>query len=249
MTLNRQVENMATKLKPHKDYTFADKICDKLLSGSTRIRNWAIEAVIGRYQYAFKPFISKRLCNCKALEADEVLDDFWMELMNGKAICNYHGRSGASLKSYLTRRLIWHINGAIRKCQNIRVKNQKTQDIIKTNHNNNDDGTTEPSPEHTLIAGEVTEIINQSLDELSKDRPLDASYIKMRLLEGMTYEEIASISSPPKTADAIKRQFTRPDTGSLARFKKMMVRVARKLGINKDDLMDLVSHFDVYQPD
>jgi len=37
----------------------------------------------------------------EGVSADEVINDFWMKLRDGKAICAYEGRNGASLQTYL----------------------------------------------------------------------------------------------------------------------------------------------------
>ena len=53
----------------------------------------------------------------EGVSANEVVNDFWMKLRNGKAICAYEGRTGASLRTYLIGILHFRIIDANRSHQ------------------------------------------------------------------------------------------------------------------------------------
>ena len=78
------------------DKSFAQKICAALLAGDRH----PLEEMVSAYQKLFLPFARRRLFNPQDVE--DVLQNFWEELMNGKAICWYaqHAEHQLFLRSY-----------------------------------------------------------------------------------------------------------------------------------------------------
>jgi len=248
-----------TDKKYKKDYDFAQEICAYLDNGQTKvIEKKVIEKLYKRFHRFFLAFAKKRLHTVSAHyehDALSVVDKYWIELSNGDYICKYQGNG--TLKSYLMRRLKDRIIDKIRKL--IRTKEEafsqglvnpgddrSEDDQIDAAINNNDpQGET---PYHQLAYKQNEQIIYESLLELEKENPADAYYIKMskKMLGRMNYEQMArhelACENPDeamvkKKANAIKVQFTRKKTGSLARYKKILVRNMDKYGIDKRDLL------------
>ncbi len=188
----------------------------------------AIEKVYNRFHQMFLLFAIKRLQPFSIhVEHDalSVLDDFWIELLSGEYICKYDG--GGTLKNYLMIRLKDRVTDQIRR-------------LIRENSN-----LPPPPMSDPFDTQEIRELLNRSLLELEEDFPTDAYYIKM-YLDGMTYKEMAEVklaSVRPdeetirKKANAIKVQFTRKGTGSLIRFKEILIRNMAEDGFDKWDLL------------
>ncbi len=75
-------------------------------------------------------------------------------------------------------------------------------------------------------------MVQKALVQLSDTSPRDASLIRMNL-EGLSYEqmaqrELSGDKADPdelkRKVDAIKKQFTRKETGSMAKFKTVLSR-------------------------
>jgi RNA polymerase sigma-70 factor (ECF subfamily) len=91
---------------------------------------------------------------------------------------------------------------------------------------------------------EKDELIYGSLLQLEEISPTDANLIRMRL-EGFTYDEMAGAEIDDddlkpgvleKKTNAIKKQFTRNDTGSLSKFKSILDRSLKKESLGIGDL-------------
>jgi hypothetical protein len=87
-------------------------------------------------------------------------------------------------------------------------------------------------------------LVYSSLTQLEEKFPRDANLIKMRL-KGLTYEEMAAAEMheyEPKPGDlkkrtaSLKKQFTRDNTGSLAKFKSILDRNLGKESLSIGDL-------------
>ena len=204
-----------------KDYLFAQSICKQLQANNK-------EAILELYQ-AFQPFFlafaRRRLFNPDPNQIDTVLSAFWTGLLNGKAICGFKGK--ASLRTFLLTILNRRIIDANRKFQ----RQIKFTEIP-------DEQSLEPSelldhlesPEEHMLREERQKIINDTLRQLSETAPRDANLIRM-YLNGLSYEKMAEqelneeqseTRQTKKKIDAIKKQFTRPQTGSLAKFKSAL---------------------------
>jgi RNA polymerase sigma-70 factor (ECF subfamily) len=204
-----------------KDYLFAQSICKELQANNK-------EAILQLY-HSFHPFFlaftRRRLFSSDQNQIDTVLSAFWTSLLNGKAICGFKGR--ATLRTFLLTILNRRIIDANRKFQ----REIKFTDIP-------DEQSLEPSelpdhlgsPEDHVLREERRKIINDTLRQLSETAPRDANLIRM-YLNGLSYEKMAEqelneeqpeTRQTKKKIDAIKKQFTRPQTGSLAKFKSAL---------------------------
>jgi len=102
------------------------------------------------------------------------------------------------------------------------------------------------SPEKDLIHKEKIRLIHESLLMLTDTSPSDAFLVKMHL-EGLSYQQMAEkeLGGQPssdkqliKRVNAIKKQFTRDMTGSLAKFKSCFERCLMKNKLNLADMMN-----------
>ena len=233
-----------TDRKYKKSYDFAQKICLALRKGEIQ----AIEKVYNykRFHRRFLIFAQKQLFRYGDYEYPEsVVSKYWIELTDGKYICKYNG--SGSLKNYLMLRLKDRIKNEICKVEKVQAKVTLFSECVATPgdvrseddqidsfiHKNISQGETScQTPDDQLISKQKKQIFYDSLFELETEHPRDAYYIKMRL-DGMTYKQMAQNelgcentdeAVVKKKADAIKVQFTRKKTGSLASFKKILVQ-------------------------
>lgn len=102
------------------------------------------------------------------------------------------------------------------------------------------------SVEDQVIIKERDRIIRKTLLDLAETDPMDAGRVKMHLEEmsygDMAARELAEFHPDQETLKkremAIKKQFTRSGAGSLAKFKKMLLRNMEQYGIDIDDLLE-----------
>ena len=248
---------METKLKDqklHKDVPFAKRICEQLKRGDV---DRDFSQLIRDLDGYFKAFARKKVY--EDVDYEGLVNDFWIELQIGDAICQYRGTNQASLKTYLTKILKWRIMTASdgqeayrgryvltdnleslatisgrRKgpdeknmdgCQEVPVSRPAGEGIVVEDH-----------PEAHLDGDLRDEIISTALLRLSQIRPEDADLVCMRM-KGLSYEEIARRSGAiapgklKKKIQGLRKQFTRPKTGSMARFRIMLDRVLEERGI------------------
>ena len=219
------------------DWDLGQKICRELRSG---FRN-AIFELYNRYNLFFEAFSRKRLFDNDPHGVEQVLSIFWLELLNSKAICKYNGK--ASLQTYLTVILNRRIIDANRKYERERNAKQMTTENEKRADNHHPD---EQTPEKKLIIKEQQKLIQKALLQLSDDSPRDANLIRMNL-EGLSYEQMAARELNAKTADAdelkrkvdaIKKQFTRKETGSMTKFRSVLNRYLETNGMDYKDLLN-----------
>lgn len=221
----------------NRDLSLAQRICHELRSGNRE----ALSELHKKYQPLFTGFTRQRLYDSWDYPIEHVLSDFWVELLDGKAICNY--KADASLRTYLSVILGRRIIDANRK-----IKREKTSGIAieDQRHQMPDKDYLQQSPESDLIKKELQKCIHEALLQLAQVSPRDASLIRMHF-EGMTYKEMAErelqgVRYRPrklkKKIDAIKKQFTRPKTGSMAKFGKILNQILEKNGLNHKDLLN-----------
>ncbi len=100
----------------------------------------------------------------------------------------------------------------------------------------------EPTNQETILQ----QFVHESLLALSEKNPKDAELIKLHLLEGWTYTEIAGHfykmeeseqSESRKITDRIKKQFTRPGTGSKSKLKRIMENKMNRYELTIKDLL------------
>jgi len=222
---------------PHKCYELAQQICRDLGSGHPD----ALITLYKRYQNFFAAFAKKRLFDDTTCNVDEVLSNFWIELLNGKAICNFKGQS--TLQTYLTVMLNRRIIDANRKY----ARDRNSQMAIQKQTRDAEPGCRHfQSPEDELIGKEQQRLIFEALRQLEDVSPRDANLIRMHL-EGLTYEEMAKAEIKgencdpqklKKKTDAVKKQFTRNATGSLAKLKSILNRSLEKQSLENGDLLN-----------
>ncbi len=208
------------------DLALAKQICEKLRSGQRK----CLDDLIIDYNGLFLNFGRRRLFNPGNLE--DVVQSFWEELLNAKAICAYAqgSENKATLRTYLLGVLHHRIIDANRKIK-------KNRDIYQEGKELSDEADQSPTPQNGLMSS-VSQIIarklvNEALLKLSEDFPLDASLVKMHL-EGLDYKQMAEKLG--KRIDAIKKQFTREPTGSLAKFKGALKYLMQDLGLRYEDI-------------
>jgi len=221
----------------HTDHDLGQKICRELRSGNRS----AILALYNRYQQFFTAFTRRRLFDEEPYGAEDVLSNFWLELLNGKAICGYSGR--ASLRTYLTVILNRRIIDANRKFE----RDRNSTSLLKQKANESDDNIRDQqTPEQALAIKEQQKLIPKALVQLSDISPRDANLIRMNL-EGLSYEQMAEKELNGEKADqaelkrkvdAIKKQFTRKETGSMAKFRSVLNRHLDTVGLSYRDFLD-----------
>jgi RNA polymerase sigma factor (sigma-70 family) len=218
------------------DLNLAKTTCNELRSGN----NEAILGIYNQYHPFFLGYTRRRLHSFDKDKAVSVLTDFWVELLNAKAICDFKGLS--SLKTYLFRILDFRI------IDNVRRATRKGAYSKNIDHDNNeidayaDDAV---SAEKDLMHQEKIRLIHETLLTLTETSPADACLVKMHL-EGLNYTEMAertlgkkehSREELQKKTDAIKKQFTRKATGSLDKFKSCLERIMKKNNLARHDLL------------
>lgn len=265
------VDNM-DKPRHSEDYEFAQKICKELRAG----RRGAIEGVYNRYQGIFQCFLSRRIRGEESQQIGDILNRFWGELLNGKAICSFQGHT--SLKLFLLNRLDLRIidewrragrekryvslsgaqydectederlSAAAFSLQDVPAFGRPTNnptDLDRTAPNENFRPPQSMSPEQKVILKERDRLVRETLLDMSEKYPRDAELVKMHL-EGLSYRHMASrelAGTDPeeeelnKRLSAVKKRFTRPHSGSLAKFRKMLLQKMKQKGLDVDDLI------------
>lgn len=239
------------------DRKLAEKVCKELRSGNKE----AILEIYHRFHPFFQSVAMKRAGNTG--QTGDLLTDFWIELMNGSAICAYKGLNNAALRSYLTKILLLRIIDLQRKLKTDRkhlyspiVREDFTEDEYfsqatlisqRSGQNGITGGTGEPeqSPEDMVIRDERRRLFQKALLLLHDFSPRDAKYIRLRM-NGMTYEEIAEQEADidktnrqtiVKKTEAIRKQYTRENSGSLAKFRIIIENLMAESGMKKEDIL------------
>jgi RNA polymerase sigma-70 factor (ECF subfamily) len=221
----------------HTDYDLGQKICRELRSGNRR----AILELYNRYELFFAAFAQKRLFDDDPHGVEDVLSDFWLELLNSKAICRYRGK--ASLRTYLTVILNRRVIDANRKFERQRNATSITKEKGREANDHSHD---QQTPEKELIIKEQHRLIQKALVQLADVSPRDANLIRMNL-EGLSYEQMAKKELNAEKADqaelkrkvdALKKQFTRSETGSMAKFRSVLSTYLDKNGLNYKDFLN-----------
>lgn len=221
----------------HTDYILAQKICHELKAENHE----AICELYSRYQPLFFNFTRQRSFDSNQDRIETILNNFWVKLLDGKAICSYEGR--ASLRTFLLGILRRRIIDENRKIQrgNGNLQDDKIDpDILKdTDHGHS-------SPEEELASKEREKLVHEALMKLAEISPRDADLIRMHLDElsykQMAERELAGKNAVPeeiaRLADSIKKQFSRKRTGSKAKFKIMIIRLMEKNCLRTVDLLN-----------
>ena len=151
-----------------KDLVLAKETCDELRSGN----NEAILNIYSEYHPLFLAYTRRRLHSTDYDSATSVLSDFWVELLNAKAICAYKGL--ASLKTYLFRILNFRI------VDNVRRANRQSaygKNISDKDHELDGFGSDNESPEKDMIHKEKIKLVHEALLMLAR-------YLSQRCMSG-----------------------------------------------------------------
>ncbi|MFO7557140.1 MAG: sigma-70 family RNA polymerase sigma factor [Desulfobacterales bacterium] len=219
------------------DLILAQELCAELRSGNGE----AILKIYSEYHPLFLGYTRRRIRSTDYDKATSVLSDFWVELLNAKAICNYKGL--ASLKTYLFKILNFRIVDNVRSAYR---QSAYGKNISDKDHEIDEFGSDDESPEKDMIQKEKIKLVHEALLMLA-DISFDDAYLLKMHLEGLDYRQMAERSigdkdCPQKELDkkinAIKKQFTRNGTGSLAKFKSCLERVMIKNKLNQDDIFN-----------
>ncbi|MBT5988757.1 sigma-70 family RNA polymerase sigma factor [bacterium] len=216
-----------------KDFRLAKKICKELLAKNKN----AIIELYNRYQQMFFLFIGRLIHNKKKENIEDVLNKFWLELLNAKAICSYEGR--ASLKTYLLKILKQRI---IDDNLSFKRSNKNNEKNLKCVLNNEE---YIQSQENDLIQKDRLRLLQETILMLELNSPHDADLIRM-YMDGLNYRQMAEkkLNDQKKDEDklikltnSIKKQFTRKK-GTMANFKKHLNRCLRKHKLDYTDILN-----------
>jgi len=237
-------KRIMTECKNTIDVQTAQRICNQIRSENLE----AITELYQDYHHRFLAFAKARLRSNPSASPEDVISKFWIELLNGKAICRYKGINSASLYSFLLKILNYRILDHLRS-----IGKRTKQEMNEAESGRNGDRKKDLShiarenpkgltnPEMVL-----RQFVHDSLLTLSEKNPKDAELIKLHLLEGWTYSEIASHlyetgesdqSKPKKITDRIKKRFTRPQTGAKSKLKRIMVNKMIKYELTIQELL------------
>ncbi|VTR66061.1 RNA polymerase, sigma-24 subunit, ECF subfamily [Desulfosarcina cetonica] len=224
--------------KNYGDLSLAQETCTELRAGN----NDAILPVYRKYHPVFMGYTRRRVKDFNdESRATSIVDDFWVELLNAKAICDFQGLS--SLKTYLFKILNFRIVDNVRRAGR---QNAYANNISSSDNNIDGFGADDVSPEKDLMAKEKVRLVNETLLMLTDSSPTDAHLMKMHM-EGLNYQEMAEklLGNKPKSdkeikkkTDAVKKQFTRKTSGSMAKFKSCLERIMTKNQLAYGDLLN-----------
>lgn len=209
------------------DFRLAQKICKELLAKN----NDAIIELYQKFQQLFVNLSRKMLYSNDPDQVQFLLSNFWIELLNAKAICSYEAQ--ASLKSFLIKILIRRIVDKNRSF--IREKSKK-KNIVYDQKIDFLEADSKHSPEEGILNKEQERIMQEALLMLEEASIRDADLIRMHL-HGLNYRQMVEQESTNQKTDdtemkkrvnSIKKQFTRKRTGSLAKFKICLRRCFEK---------------------
>jgi len=204
--------------KVNADRLRAEIICREIQQENT---DHAFIALYEDYHQFFVTFAEKYLYNPQ--QAEDVVQDFWIELANGRAICNYEGRNNATFRTFLTKILIWRIINVNRKLARDDIRNL-------------------PEP-HELSDGIhqqfMAQIVNSGLETLA-EKDLECVQLIQMHMKGYSFEQMAAETlksddpSPEnmrKEINRIKPKVNKKGTGVCQ--KKLKSIIKKKLSAKK----------------
>lgn len=208
------------------DVAMAERICEGLRVGNRK----AIAELYNDYHHLFLNFAKRRLYNPE--ESEDVIQNFWAEIMNGQAICAYarNPENTATLRTYLTGIVHRRIIDANRKTSRGREMYQE--------EGNFQDQPDQAATTNNVLVDSISQdlarrLVHQALLRLSEHSPQDAYLVRMHL-GGLNYSQMATRLG--KSLDAIKKQFSRDRTGSLAKFKKELMQLMQAESLRYEDI-------------
>ncbi len=220
---------MLIKKDYSEEFRLAKKICKELIADNKN----AIVELYEHYQQIFINFARRRIYNNDVNHVESVLTNFWVELLNAKAICNYQAK--ASLKSYLMTILKRRIIDDNRKFG--RQSSGEVPDDYPES--------APPTPEDIIIREQQNKLLKEAVLMLADNSPKDADLIRMNL-DGLNYRQMAEKTlndqktdhdEVKKRTNSIKKQFSRKRTGSMAKFKICLNRCLESHGLEYADIL------------
>ena len=212
--------------KLENDIATAKKICEGLRSGEKE----CLGELVTIHNEFFQNFVRRRLFSPDI--AEDVVQNFWQEMLNGRTICAYAhcSENTATLRTYLLGVLHRRVIDANRKTS-------KEGEIRQEDENFQERPDQAPSPHNGLACSSSKDLarrlVHQALLSLSEHSPLDAYLVRMHL-EGLDYRQMAERVG--KRIDAVKKQFSREPAGSLAKFKKEVRHLLQAQGLRYEDI-------------
>jgi RNA polymerase sigma factor (sigma-70 family) len=212
--------------KIENDVAIAKKICVGLRSGETE----CLGGLVTTYNEFFHNFARRRLFSPDIVE--DVVQSFWKEMLSGQTICAYaHGSENtATLRTYLVGVLHRRVIDANRKTSKDGEMHQEDEKL-------QDRPDQAPSPHNGFARSSSQDLarrlVHQALLRVSEHSPQDAYLVRMHL-EGLDYSQMATRLG--KSRDAVKKQFSREPTGSLAKFKKALMHFMQAEGLRYEDI-------------
>lgn len=203
-----------------RDLALADYVCREIRNDHPQ----ALNVLYDEYHTFFINFTTKRIWDFYAgfINKDpelalEIVQDFWSNLLDGDDICGYQAQNDISLKSYLTRRLIFRTIDAFRRL----IRHDRRFIANDQNDPDKPDAFIQLSDAMQARESEVNplrqlniDIMNAALDILSEIRPNDANLVRYIKL-GKTFDEIAVLSGASSESEikrksaALRQQFLR----------------------------------------
>ena len=180
------------------DLEKAQRVCQQIQKhGNTS----AVIEIYEQYHHFFIAFARRRLYDPS--NAEDVVSAFWVEILNGNAICGYRAINNASLKTFLVRILRWRISNA----------NKSQFEIL-----------TPPPPDQVYGIKEefIKRLIHNGLNKLETVNPRCARLIRLNL-KGFTNKEKAirmldsqsyTNSDLEREINNIKHEINKKGTGS-----------------------------------
>ncbi len=208
------------------DIALARKICEGLRSGEKE----CLGELVAAYNEFFLNFTRRRLFRAEV--AEDVVQSFWKEMLSGQTICTYAlgSENPATLRTYLVGALHRRVIDANRKISKNGERHQEGGNI-------QDRPDQAPSPHNGVVHSSSQDLarrlVHQALLRLSEHSPQDADLVRLHL-GGLDYSQMAARVG--KSRDAVKKQFSRADTGSLAKFKKALKHLMHIEGLRYEDI-------------
>ncbi len=220
------------------DIDLAHTVCRELQGGNRR----AIEPIYRKYAEILRRVVFRIVADREAVE--DVLQKFWLGLLDGRDICGYEAQQGISLKNYLVRRIVFRTRDA-----NVVTYREQHRHVslATTSPNGMETDIAEclaretPSPEELICNQSKGQLLLDALDAFSDYAPDHAQLMFWRL-QGLEYEAIAQRLGATgeeeihRRSAALRKKFTRP-LGSLAKFSIFLEKFLESRGLKPEDLL------------
>lgn len=220
------------------DLELARMVCSELQGGNRR----AIELIYRKYAHILRRVVFRIVADRGVVE--DVLQKFWLGLLDGRDICGYEAQQGISLKNYLIRRIVFRTRDA-----NVVIYREQQRHVSLTTVN--PEGTETdiaeclarktPSPEDVALDHSKGQLLFAALDAFSDYAPDHAQLVFWRM-QGVEYEAIAQRLGATgkeeiyRKSAALRKKFTRP-LGSMSKFAIFLEKFLHCRGLKLEDLL------------